>query len=122
MIRSARTRRAPEWDTIADEEIVECMQEQWMFNYTAIMWSIWIPQWRRIQEKNLKGTRRSIASWFAKLSNEICKNRGYIGRSKVIEEIFFGQWLESSQLILRLLWDASVSDTHGIYTCQAYAD
>ena len=73
LLRSARTRREPEWNLVQDEEIVEVMQEQWEFNYTAILWGIWINKWKRLQENFLKGTRKSSALWFAKLSNEIWK-------------------------------------------------
>ena len=73
LLRSARTRREPEWQQIEDEEIVEIMQEQWFFNYTAIMWGIWTTKWKRIQDKYLQGTRKSGALWFSKLSNEIWK-------------------------------------------------
>ena len=73
LIRSARTRMEPNWNEIEDQDVIEIMQEQWQFNYTAIMWGIWIPQWKSIQDKFLKGTRKSSALWFARVSNEIWK-------------------------------------------------
>ena len=73
LIRSARTRMEPNWSEIDDQEVIKIMQEQWQFNYTAIMWGIWIPKWQSIQDKFLKGTRKSSALWFAKVSNEIWK-------------------------------------------------
>jgi hypothetical protein len=63
----------PVWDEIYDDDVLECMQEQWAFNYSAIMWGIWIPKWKKIQNKFLQGTRKSDALWFARLSNEIWK-------------------------------------------------
>jgi hypothetical protein len=71
LITSARTRREPAWEQIQDEDVLESMQEQWVFNYTGIMWGIWTKKWKGLQDKYLRGSRKSGALWFAKLSNEI---------------------------------------------------
>ena len=55
----------PEWECIRDDEVLECMQERWIFNYTRIMWGIWSTKWTSIQ--------KSGTLWFAKLSNKIWK-------------------------------------------------